>query len=109
SPSISYWSRQPGIAGSSHEALTGTADSARFFVAEDAKQAREILRNRQIDWVFAYDWDRIGQNSANLLGLRISERAIGRILDRAPGQAPVYLVLAGQNGTAKLFRFADKL
>ena len=109
SPSISYWSRQPGIAGSSHEALTGTADSARFFVAEDAKQAREILRNRRVDWVFAYDWERIGQNSATFLGLSISERPIGRILDRAPGQAPAYLVLAAQNGAAKLFRFANKL
>ena len=35
SPSIAYWSGQPGVAGSSHEALEGIADSARFFMATD--------------------------------------------------------------------------
>ena len=109
SPSISYWSNQPGIAGSSHEALDGTSDSARFFLTEDVQQAREILRNRRVDWVFVCDWDRIGPNSADLLGSKILERPLGRILDRAPGQAPAYLVLSGQNGAAKLFRFANKL
>ena len=31
SPSISYWSGQPAVAGSSHESLSGIAASARFF------------------------------------------------------------------------------
>jgi len=109
SPSISYWSRQPGIAGSSHEALDGIADSARFFVATDFLGGREILRNRRVDWVLAYDWERLAQNSADLLGTSVPDHAIGRILDRTPGQAPPYLVLSGQNQAAKLFRFADKL
>ncbi|MGI8481968.1 MAG: hypothetical protein ACR2MF_07895, partial [Chthoniobacterales bacterium] len=30
-PAIAYWSGQPGVAGSSHEAIDGIADSARFF------------------------------------------------------------------------------
>jgi len=109
SPSISYWSHQPGVAGSSHEALDGIADSARFFVVTDFLGGREILRNRRVDWVLAYDWERVAQNSADLLGTSVPDHAIGRILDRTPGQAPPYLVLSGQNQTAKLFRFANKL
>jgi hypothetical protein len=62
-----------------------------------------------VDWVLAYDWDRVAQNSANLLGTTISDDAVGRVLDRTPGQAPPYWVLSGQNQAVKLFRFADKL
>jgi len=109
SPAISYWSAQPGVAGSSHEALDGITDSARFFLADDLRSARQLLQNRRIEWVFCYDWDRLGPNSAELLGRNVPERAVGRILDRSPTQTPAYLVLSGQNGTAKLFRFADKL
>ncbi len=108
SPSIAYWSGQSGVAGSSHESLAGTADSARFFLATDAEQARQLLRNRDIDWVFAYDWDRIRQTSGQLLGSAPSQVPIGQILARTPGQAPVFLTLCGQNGAAKLFRFVDK-
>ncbi len=109
SPSIAYWSGQPGIAGSSHEALDGIAESARFFLGNDLQGGREILRNRRVDWVLAYDWERVAQNSASLLGASFPDHAIGRILDRTPGLAPPFLVLAGQNQAAKLFRFADKL
>jgi hypothetical protein len=51
SPSIAYWSEQPGVGGSSHESLNGNADAARFFLAEDWRKAREILENRKIAWV----------------------------------------------------------
>ena len=74
----------------------------------DAEQARQLVRNRHIDWVFAYDWDRIRQNSGQLLGSAPSQLPIGQILARTPGQAPVFLTLCGQNGAAKLFRFVDK-
>jgi hypothetical protein len=62
-----------------------------------------------VDWVLAYDWQRVAQNSADLLGASVPDHAIGRILDRSAGQAPPFLVLSGQNQAAKLFRFADKL
>src|SRR5207245_1295807 len=52
SPSIAYWSGQPGIAGSSHESLSGIEDSARFFLSEDLQKAREILKKREAAWVF---------------------------------------------------------
>ena len=41
SPSISYWSGQPAVAGSSHESLSGIADSARFFLTTDPSFAQE--------------------------------------------------------------------
>ena len=109
SPSISYWSNQPGIAGSSHEALDGIADSARFFLTTDFLIAREMLCNRHVEWVLAYDWERVARNSAGLLGTQVPEQPLGRVLDRTPTQAPPYLVLSGQNRTAKLFRFVNKL
>jgi hypothetical protein len=109
SPSISYWSGQPGVTGSSHQSLAGIVDCARFYMAEDPEIAREILRRRDVEWVFAYDWERLGRNSADLLGSSVTDRAMGRILDRSASQAPRFLVLSGQNGAGKLFRFADKL
>src|SRR5947207_9631224 len=109
SPSIAYWSGQPGVAGSSHEALPGTADSARFFLATDFLGAREILRNRRTEWVLGYEWERVARNSADLLGIQVPGQPLCRVLDRSPSQGPHFLVLSGQNGTAKLFRFADKL
>src|SRR5881394_2156681 len=48
SPSIAYWSGQPGVAGSSHESLNGTEESARFFLSEDSQKGREILEKRQV-------------------------------------------------------------
>src|SRR5262249_16924941 len=66
-PSIAYWSGQPGVAGSSHESLIGIEDSARFFLSDDLRRAREILQNHRVAWVCAYDSDRVAQNSAGIL------------------------------------------
>ena len=67
SPSIAYWSGQPGVAGSSHESLNGIEESARFFLSENLQEARAILEKRHVAWVFAYDSDRVAQNSAAIL------------------------------------------
>src|SRR5947199_3122237 len=55
SPSIAYWSGQPGVAGSSHESLSGIADSARLSLSDDLQKAREILNKRKAALVFAYE------------------------------------------------------
>ena len=107
SPSISYWSGQPGVAGSSHESLEGIAESARFFLSDDWHEARLILENHEVAWIFAYDADRVAENSAALIGTPVSAHSICRSIYRTPAQAPRDLVLSGQNGTAKLFRFAN--
>jgi hypothetical protein len=104
SPSVAYWSGQPGVAGSSHESLDGIADSARFFLSENALTAREILERRKAVWVFAYDSDRVAANSASILGMPVPAHPLCRTIDRTPAQAPRYLIFSGQNATAKIFR-----
>lgn len=104
SPAISYWSGQPGIAGSSHESLDGIADSARFFLCADLKQARDILDKDGVAWVFAYDSERVTQNSAAILNERVPPRPLCRILYQTPSQAPPFLIFAAQNPTCKLYR-----
>ena len=104
SPLVAYWSGQPGVAGSSHESLDGIVDSARFFLSENPLTAREILEHRRVDWVFAYDSDRVAANSALILDMPINAHPLCRTIDRTPAQAPRYLIFSGQNATAKIFR-----
>jgi len=104
SPSIAYWSRQPGIAGSSHESLDGVADSARFFLCDDWQKARQILQNHQTAWVIAYDSERVAQNSAEILSQATPTHPLCRVLDRTPSLVPPFLIFAAQNGTFKLYR-----
>ena len=106
SPSIAYWSGQPGVAGSSHESLNGIQDSARFFLSDDLQKAREILKKRQVVWVFAYDSDRVAQNSAVILNRGLPSHSLCRVLDRTPGQTPPFLIFSGQNAACKLYRVA---
>jgi len=104
SPSIAYWSGQPGIGGSSHESLDGIADSARFFLCDDWQTARQILGNHRTAWVIAYNSERVAQNSAEILNQAAPTHSLCRLLDRTPSQVPPFLILAEQNGTCKLYR-----
>jgi len=106
SPSIAYWSGQPGVAGSSHESLSGIEDSTGFFLCDDSQKAQEILKKRQVVWVFAYDSERVAQNSAAVLKQPLPPHPLCRVLDRTPGQAPPFLVFSAQNATCKLYRVA---
>jgi hypothetical protein len=106
SPSIAYWSGQPGVAGSSHESLNGIENSARFFLSEDLQQAGEILEKRNVAWVLAYDSDRLAQNSAAILNEPRPLQPLCRVLDRTPSQAPPFLIFSAQNPTCKLYRVA---
>ena len=108
SPSIAYWSGQPGVAGSSHESLTGIEDSARLFLSQDFQQAREILDKDHVAWVFASDSERVAQNSAAILNEQMPTRPLCRVLDRTPSQAPPFLIFSAQNPTSKLYRVADE-
>jgi hypothetical protein len=104
SPAIAYWSGQPGVAGSSHESIDGIVQSARFFATEDWQKAREILENRQIAWVLAYDADRTAESCASILGEPVAQHALCYVLDRAPAQTPRFLAFGAQNSSGKLFR-----
>jgi hypothetical protein len=104
SPAIAYWSGQPGVAGSSHEALPGIETSARLFLAGNTETAREILAKNQVAWVVSYEADRIAANSSTILGVPPADNSLGRVLDRTPSQAPPAFQVAAQNSSAKLFR-----
>jgi hypothetical protein len=106
SPSIAYWSGQPGVAGSSHESLNGIEESARFFLSENLEQAREILDKHRVAWVLAYDSDRVAQNSAAVLNQAVPLRPLCRVLYQTPSQAPPFLIFSAQNPTCKLYRAA---
>ncbi len=104
SPAVAFWSGQPGVAGSSHEALPGTEQSAKFFLSADSEAAKAILLKNKVAWVFAYDADRIILNSSAILAVSPPENPLGRVLDRTPSRAPPFLELVAQNSAAKLFR-----
>jgi hypothetical protein len=106
SPSIAYWSGQPGVAGSSHESLNGIEDSARFFLSDDLQKAREILQNHRVAWVCAYDSDRVAQNSAAVLNRELPLHPLCRVLDRTPSQTPPFLTFSAQTAAFKLYRIA---
>jgi hypothetical protein len=104
SPSIAYWSGQPGVAGSSHESLPGIEESARFFLSMNLQEEREILEKCDAAWVFSYDSDRVAQNSAAILNEPLPSRPLCRALDRTPSRAPPFLIFYAQNPTGKLYR-----
>jgi hypothetical protein len=108
SPSIAYWSGQPGVAGSSHESFNGIENSARFFLSQDLQKAREILDKDHVAWVFAYDSERVEQNSAAILNQRAPPRPVCRVLDRTPNQAPPFLIFSAQHPACKLYQVGDE-
>ncbi|PYL65523.1 MAG: hypothetical protein DMF25_03250 [Verrucomicrobia bacterium] len=107
SPSIAYWSGQPGVAGSSHESLGGIVESARFFLAGNWAEARVILDNQKVTWVLVYDAERVAQNSAAVLGVTVPRQALCSVLERTSAQVPRFLVLSAQNGVGKLYRVGN--
>ncbi|HEY3601674.1 MAG TPA: hypothetical protein VGK72_06935 [Chthoniobacterales bacterium] len=106
-PATAYWSGRPVVGGSSHESLPGIVDTARFFLATSAAEARQILERHGVQWVLVADGERVGENSAAILGRPVPSDALCRILDRTPSQAPSFLVLRKQNDACKTYEFRD--
>jgi len=104
SPAVSYWSRQAGVGGSSHESIQGIVETANFFEAQDAEKAIQIIDRHDVTWIVSYDADRLAQNSAQILGNSVPKNAWCYLLDRRPGEVPSFLRLIAQTGHFKLFR-----
>jgi hypothetical protein len=104
SPQIVYWSHQPAIGGSSHESLPGIVDSARFYLSENAEDARAILERRGVKWVISYDAQRVAQTSATILGRVVAAYPLAQTLEAQPHSAPKFLTLEYANPAFKLFR-----
>lgn len=116
SPALAYWSGQPCVAGSSHESLPGTVDSARFYMCEDPIGAFAILDRRKVACVLAYEPTRVLATSSILLGIdpmknpnadagleEHSDRAMGSLLFRQPHRPPAFLELVYSNAAFRVF------
>jgi hypothetical protein len=104
SPALSYWSRQPGVGGSSHESIGGIVETAKFFETQDAKEAKQILDGDNVNWIVSYDAERVAQNAEQILGNPIPKNALCYVLDRRASEVPPFLRLIAQTGHFKLFR-----
>jgi hypothetical protein len=104
SPAVSYWSRQAGVGGSSHESIQGIVETAKFFEAQDAEEAMQIIDRHNVAWIISYDADRVAQNSAQILGNPVPKNAWCYLLDRRPSEVPTFLRLSAQTARFKLFR-----
>ncbi len=107
SPALSYWSRQPAVAGSSHESIDGIRDCAKFYAITEPDGATAICARRKVEWIVSYDAERVAENAARLLDSPISPSALCYVLDRAPSRVPRFLHLQRQTARFKLYRVAN--
>ena len=93
SPSLAYWSGQPGVAGSSHESLPGIVDGARFSLAATPDEAAPILEAHGVRWVIVDEVRRQVSNAATVLGRALpAGEPFAVLLAQHPAQAPAWLV-----------------
>ena len=104
SPALSYWSRQPGVGGSSHESIGGIVETAKFFETQNAEKAKQILDRNNVNWIVSYDAERVAQNADQILGNPVPKNALCYVLDRRASEVPPFLRLIAQTGHFKLFR-----
>lgn len=107
SPALSYWSGQPCVAGSSHQSLPGTVASARFYLATNPDEARQILRSRGVRFVVAYEPSRIVGNSAQILGVAPPKNSLGQRLYNHPSDVPDWLRLTFSNPFYKVYEVRE--
>jgi hypothetical protein len=104
SPALSYWSRQPGVGGSSHESIEGIVETATFFETPIAEETRQIIDRHYVSCIISYDADRMAQNSGQILGRATPTNAFCYLLDRRPSEVPTFLRLIAPARHFKLFR-----
>jgi hypothetical protein len=104
SPALSYWLRQPGVGGSAHESIGGIVETARVFATQNAEEAKQLIDRNNVNWILAYDADRVALNSARILGNPVPQNALCYLLDRRASKVPPFLRLIAQTGHFKLFR-----
>jgi hypothetical protein len=92
------------VGGSSHESIQGIVETAKFFEAQDAEEAMQILHQHNVTWIVSYDAHRVAQNSAQILGNPVPKNAGCYLLDRRPSEVPTFLRLSAQTARFKLFR-----
>ncbi len=103
SPPLAYWSEQPGVAGSSHEAISGTVDSARFYLAKTPQEAAAVLKDRDVSRVVADDPGRLIHTSAAILGVEEPTDCMAKSLMDPAFRPPPYLIQIFANDYFKVF------
>ena len=79
-------------------------DTARFYLETDARAAADLLRERQVRWIVAYEPDRVLEGTAApLLGRPVPPRCLGNLLYRRPDLAPTFLRRAFKNRYFKVY------
>jgi hypothetical protein len=92
SPRIAYWSGQPGVAGSSHQSISGIVDSARFYLAEDPAAAGAVLKARGVAHVVGDEPGRVISTSEQVLGATAGPKPMAKRLIDEPYAAAPFLV-----------------
>lgn len=106
SPALARLSGHPAVAGTSHQSLPGTADTARFFLAEDDASAAEILRRRKVLYVVSDAPERIIPTSAALLGSPAPNRPLAVRLARGQ-DVPTCLQPVFANAFFRVYKVRD--
>ena len=107
SPPLARLSGHPCVAGSSHQSLPGTADTARFYLAADDDTAQAILRRRQVRYIVTDAPERIIPTSAALL--EISPPKNPMIVRLARGRdVPSYLQPVFANAFHRVYKVRDE-
>ena len=104
-PAIVWWSGQPCIGGSSHQSLPGIVESGRYYLASDDAAAREILSQRKVCYVFAYEPERVIPNSEQILGEKSNGSTLAKRLYKT--SPPPALEPLLQNRFFRVYRVAD--
>lgn len=107
SPALARAGGQPMVAGTSHQSLPGSADTARFFLAEDDEEALALLRQRDVRFVVADDPDRVTATSTALLGIAAPENPLIERLARGC-DLPVFLEPVFANKFFRVYKVADE-
>lgn len=103
SPALSYWSGQPGVAGSSHQSLPGTVSAAEFWLADDPDEAARILRERQIAYVVTDAPERLIATSESLLDRGSGPQSMARRLAGPRPTPPAFARLLFENAFFRIY------
>lgn len=107
SPALARQSGQPMVGGTSHQSLPGSADTARFFLADDDTVALAQLRLRQVRYVVADDPQRAVQTSAQLLGVPPPPAPLAERLARGK-DVPEFLEPVFANQFFRVYKVRDE-
>ena len=113
SPALAYWSGQPCVAGSSHESLAGIVASARFYLSTDPAAAADLLVQRKVTCVVAYEPARVLATSNAVLNpsapVANAEGTLAYLLYTRPHRPPAFLKLAYSNAAFRVYLRPDGL